>query len=184
MNRELRRRLQRAERQRTDGTAPRTVRISHYPLALVMSAHRPLDDQQRSSLLHQVHGAIDALTHGRATEDDMAHLFSAANITLVLVEQTMGNDASGLAVYAQAEALVKLAQQALLQVQERHGRTQRWGISGEELGRVNDMIELHDQFIEAADQRTIETAVRTGLQRMRQGYIALKAAELGPIHAA
>lgn len=184
MNRELRRRLQRAERQRTDGTAPRTVRLSPNPLAMVMSAHQPLDDRQRNSLLRQVHGAIDALTHGRATEAEMAHLFSAANITLVLVEQTMGKDASGLAVYAQAEALVKLAQQALLQVQDRHGRTQRWGISGEELGRLTDMIDLHDQFIEAADQRTIEAAVRTGYQRMRQGYVALKAEELGPIHAA
>jgi hypothetical protein len=178
MNRHLRRALARAERGRTDGREPRVVRMSPDPVEYALSARRPIEDAQREHLQMQVHSAIFALGHGSAEETDVVHLRSAANITLMLVEQTMGRDASGLSVLADATAAAQRAQEALLNIQERHKRVGRWGLDGQELRHLNAMADLHDQFLEAADQRTVAAAVAAAVERIRLGHSATTVAQL------
>jgi hypothetical protein len=82
------------------------------------------------------------------------------NITLVLSDMGYGSE------YIDC---IKSAQTGMLQCLERGQRTGRWGLDGQTISVLSDVISLHDEQIKVVTENTIMKAINEVGKRIENG---------------
>jgi hypothetical protein len=95
--------------------------------------------------------AMLALTQGRADLQSMGDLLAAHNVTLGLV---------GSLDYPDDTYITLRSQKALEDVVLRHKEVGRYVLKGSEMAAINDMLSLHDEFLDHVTVRQMEEALR------------------------
>jgi hypothetical protein len=96
------------------------------------------------------HGALTALTQGKATPADIDTLIAAFNITEALYRRGFGTD---------YKLVVLHGQQALRTVAARGAQAGRFILRAEEMTAINHVIELHDAQLDVISVLDMEQAV-------------------------
>jgi hypothetical protein len=96
------------------------------------------------------HGALAALTQGKATHADINTLIAAFNITEALYRRGFGTD---------YKLVVLHGQQALRVVGARGAESGRFILRAEEMTAINHVIELHDAQLDVITVLDMEQAV-------------------------
>lgn len=157
LNREQRRALEKAarrppKRQRTGNVETIARAVMHAQRAI-----QPVSADQARDLAIAYHGALNAIAHGKGTEEDANTLALAANIALMLVELGLGIDQL---------PTVHAGQDAIVNMMHREQRTGRLGFTGEELRAVQDLLDLHDAQL--ADRDCTEAVMVAALDECKR----------------
>jgi hypothetical protein len=96
------------------------------------------------------HGALAALTQGKATRFDVDTLIAAFNITEALYRRGFGTD---------YKLIVQQGQTALRTVAGRGKESGRFILRAEEMTAINQVIELHDAQLDVISVLDMEQAV-------------------------
>lgn len=131
---------------------PKPVRID--PVGYVLTGLKPLDQvgDELITLRLKNHGALAAMTQGRATNEDFNMLISALNVTEALMLQDMGTPWL---------PQLKAGQEALKAVGARYKQIKRFVLRGEEMAALNLAMEVHDAQLEICTVAQIEQAIMT-----------------------
>lgn len=97
--------------------------------------------------------ALEALPAGTATTDDVHVIANAVQLAFVLRE--IVEDEEGAVTETIAGGL-----SAVRRMYGRHEATGRWGVTGDELGKIRSALALADELIGAASRREIRDASR------------------------
>lgn len=108
------------------------------------------------------HGALKAITDGRATRDDLDVMIAALNITEALASQ---NQALGSDWWIE----VRAAQDAFLIMVRRGLAKDRFIFTGPELTAVNLAMEIHDAQIDKCTVAQLEEALLLVQKQIRDG---------------
>lgn len=131
---------------------PKPVRID--PVGYVLTGFKPVGQVgDELIMLHlKNHGALAALTQGRASNDDFNMLISALNVTEALMMQELG---------AEYSPELKAGQDALRAVGNRYKQIKRFVLRAEEMTALNLAMEVHDAQLEICTVAQIERAILT-----------------------
>ncbi|MGL4575106.1 MAG: hypothetical protein ACRCV9_09995 [Burkholderiaceae bacterium] len=103
------------------------------------------------------HAALVALTSGQGVGEHFDCLAQTVNISLTLAEAGYGSEAL---------FVIKAAQNALMQMLERHARIGKWGLSGTGLTVLREALNVFDQQIEAATAADVLECIGEVFRRM------------------
>lgn len=138
-----------------------------YPVDRSAWAHcvgmqQQLTDDQRTDLGMAVHTSIERLRIGQGIELDWHTLAAAVNVSLVLCERGVG-----------AEYLddIKTAQDALIEIMERHRRTGKWAFHGSGYVALTRAVEIHEAQIGAVTRDGCRAAMLEVRRRVDQGEV-------------
>lgn len=131
---------------------PKPVRID--PVGYVLIGFKPVGQVgDELIMLHlKNHGALAALTQGRASNDDFNMLISALNVTEALMMQELG---------AEYSPELKAGQDALRAVGNRYKQIKRFVLRAEEMTALNLAMDVHDAQLEICTVAQIERAIHT-----------------------
>jgi len=131
---------------------PKPVRID--PVGYVLTGMMPLDQvgDELITLRVKNHGALAALTQGRATNDDFNMLISALNVTEALMMQELG---------AEYSPELQAGQAALKEIGQRRKALGRFVLRAEEMTALNLAMDVHDAQLEICTVAQIERAILT-----------------------
>lgn len=131
---------------------PKPVRID--PVGYVLTGMMPLDQvgDELVTLRVKNHGALAALTQGRATNDDFNMLISALNVTEALMMQDMGTEYS---------PDLRAGQAALTAIGQRRKQIGRFVLRADEMKVLNLAMDVHDAQLEICTVAQIERAILT-----------------------
>lgn len=134
------------------------------PLAYVIESVRPVTAQDGFlvDLKIKNHGAMAALTHGRATRPDMDVLIAMSNMVEALY--TFGFGKEYVDVIAEG-------QQALIAVGRRGAESNKFILRAQEMSAINALIELHDAQMEVITVKDIERGIDMIRKRERAGQV-------------
>lgn len=123
------------------------------PLTWVINGFRRLDNKipEVMNLNIEVHHAASALAKGNATRHEIDFLLTAANISLALIEQGIGEGFDDVAIRGR---------DAVVAISGRGWEHNRFTAKGLELTAINELIELHDAQFEVITMSDLETATR------------------------
>ena len=129
---------------------PKPVRID--PVGYVLTGLKPLDQVGDELVMLRIknHGALAAMTQGRATNEDFNMLISALNVTEALMLQDMGTPWL---------PQLKAGQEALKAVGARYKQIKRFVLRGEEMAALNLAMEVHDAQLGICTVAQIEQAI-------------------------
>lgn len=137
--------------------------VSSEFVARLAEGDLPMGEAERRTLQLRLSAAVTAFLQGKATREDWGLLVGAFNTAAALCE-TAGNGQIGLDIlYA--------AQDAMINVAERHIHTNKLGLSGDELARVNDGLDLFEQLIAIVTKRQYLRAKDEVYRRMAAGRV-------------
>ena len=161
MNRELRRAMQRAERK---GTQPKRRPGKKYadPVGYVTEGLMLLKDHEDYSTKWSVlaRTAWFRITQGVGTHQDSNNVMAALNITQALKE-TLG--------YPDELGDIPRAEQALIQLLERGNQIGRLTPKAEEIAAVNELLILHDEFLDSITVKQMEDALLYAKKQINAG---------------
>lgn len=140
------------KKKRTKAYKPRPVRID--PIGYVLTGFKRLDQvgDELVTLRIKNHGALAALTQGRADALDFNMLISALNVTEALMRQQIG---------AEYSPALKNGQEALTAIGQRCRSIGRFVLRAEEMNALNLAMEVHDAQLEICTVDQIERAIHT-----------------------
>lgn len=142
LNRAQRRAMEKAARRPPKPQRSGNVEAIARAVTHAQRAIQPVTADQARDLAIAYHGALNAIAHGKGTDEDANTLALAANIALMLVEVGLGIDQL---------PTVHAAQDAIVNMMRREQRTGRFGFAGEELRAVQDLLDLHDAQLSDPD---------------------------------
>jgi hypothetical protein len=122
------------------------------PLTWAIESNKRLADHADYSLVWKVtvNGAMLALTQGTAGRQEINDLLAAHNGVLGLVK-TLN--------YPDDTYIMQRCQSALQSVVARFAEVGRYVLRGSEMAALNDMIALHDEFLDHVTVRQMEEAL-------------------------
>jgi hypothetical protein len=106
------------------------------------------------------HGAMTALTQGRATREDMDILVASLNIVEALYRRGFGAD---------YKDVVHAGLEALRSVGARGAATNKFILRADEMRALNEAMELHDAQLEVITVRDMDIAVKDVRNEFLQG---------------
>jgi hypothetical protein len=106
------------------------------------------------------HGAMTALTQGRATRADMDILVASLNIVEALYRRGFGAD---------YKDVVHAGLEALRSVGARGAATNKFILRADEMRALNEAMELHDAQLEVITVRDMDIAVKDVRNEFLQG---------------
>lgn len=112
-----------------------------------------MDHAMRESARTAYYLAVDALAAGRATTDDVHVIANAVQLAFVLREIVEDTDDAVTELMAGGLSAVR-------RVYGRHEATGKWGVSGDELGKIRDALGLADELLGVASRREVRDAAR------------------------
>jgi hypothetical protein len=132
------------------------------PVAYVMEGFSPVTSYTNYLLDVRIknHGAMTALTQGRATRADMDILVASLNIVEALYRRGFGAD---------YKDVVHGGLEALRSVGARGAPTNKFILRADEMRALNEAMELHDAQLEIITVRDMEVAVKDVRNEFLQG---------------
>lgn len=158
MNRAQRRAAERADRRMA---APAMRREIGRRTRQALDARAMAADQQLDLVIF-CSSALDALAHGQATDIDVNNLAMISNLSMILCERGIGGNVLDDVIEAQC---------AVVEIQQRQARTGRIGASGPGLQALRDLVDIHEQQLEAAPMGEVRAAISTMRNRMAAGHV-------------
>lgn len=128
---------------------------------------KPLADDQVTDLGLTYRMALELLRCGMGEECHVHTLACTSNIALVLAERSYGADSI---------EQIKQAQDGIMRCFGRGRRTGKWGLDGEAITAITQMIALHDAQLVVARQKDIREAIGEVHKRMNRGDVLGEAA--------
>lgn len=127
-------------------------------------------EQARDQLMLRELAALDAFTRGRARMTEWSDLVNLNNIA-----QTM----AGMGVMRE-EVLPAChrAEQDLIETAERYQRTRRWGLSGQAIEHMREVIRLHEAQRSSVARSVYEEAIRLTAARIKSGHATIDLAQV------
>lgn len=132
------------------------------PMACV-TRRMPLADDQTRDIGIAYHISLQAMLQGHGTEQSWSTLACSLNIALLLSEY---------GIEAAALPTIKLAQEALLRVRERAGRSGKWAFDGEGIRIILAAVNIHDEQISRATRGQVVAALVEVNRRVTEGETA------------
>ena len=156
MNRQQRRAAKFKRAARYDALAPlRTLDRAH-------QASTPLPDERIDEIAMLALSALESITTGHGTDDHVAGIALAINMTGSLIRQGIGTEAT---------EIVERAQTAIMSADARCFKTGKWGFTGQELTAIRDLLDVHERLIAASSQLEIRRALEDIRERTARGDI-------------
>ena len=140
----------------------RTRRIPLNPMACI-TRRMPLADDQTRDIGIAYRISLQTMLQGHGTEQSWSTLACAINMALLLSEA---------GIYPAAIPTIKLAQEALLRVRDRAGRSGKWAFDGEGIRIILAAVNLHDEQISRATRSQVVTALAEVHRRVTIGETA------------
>lgn len=125
----------------------------------VMSMQQPFTQNEQVKLNLPVREALQSFRDGTGTDVHWHTLAAITNVCLIRGE-SIGQEVVDVA---------KDGQEAILSVMERFNRTGKWGVSHDDLARLEVCIDLHEQLIELSTPAQMLQAFRDVINRMNAG---------------
>ena len=121
-----------------------------------------LTDDQLTDLGMAVHTSIERMRIGHGIELDWHTLAAAVNVSLILCERGVG-----------AEYLddIKSAQDALIEILERHRRTWKWAFHGAGYTALARAVELHEAQLATITRDSARAAMLEVRKRVDRGEV-------------
>lgn len=134
------------------------------PMDWVIQSIGPLREHDESSLLFKtrVNLAMQLLIRGQAGSIEMNDLVSAHNITQALVE---------LKGYPDTTRIMDRSLEALQQLFQRAVATGKPIVNAVQMAALNDMVGLHDEFVDAITLQDMERAREHALKGFAAGSV-------------
>lgn len=134
--------------------------------AHAIGMQQQLTDDQLTDLGMAVHVCIERLRTGGGIELDWHTLAAAVNVSLVLCERGIG-----------AEYLddIKIAQDALIEILERHRRTGRWAFHGSGYVALTRAVEIHEAQLTGITRDSARAAMMEVRRRVDRGDVLNRA---------
>jgi len=134
--------------------------------AHAIGMQQQLTDDQLTDLGMAVHVCIERLRTGLGIELDWHTLAAAVNVSLVLCERGIG-----------AEYLddIKTAQDALINILDRHLRTGRWAFDGSAYVALVRAVELHEAQLASITRDGARAAMLEVRRRVDRGEVLNRA---------
>ena len=129
---------------------PRPVLVD--PLGYVLESMKPITDHESYlvDLKLRNHAALTLLLKGQAAKQEINDLLAAHNATLGLVK-TLN--------YPDDTYIMQRSHSALQGVVARFAEVGRYVLRGSEMAALNEMISLHDEFLDHVTVRQMEEAL-------------------------
>lgn len=123
---------------------------------------QPMTDDQLTDLGMAVHTSIERMRIGHGIELDWHTLAAAVNVSLVLCERGIG-----------AEYLddIKTAQDALIDILERHRRTGRWAFHGSGYVALARAVQIHEAQLANITRDSARAAMLEVRKRVDRGEV-------------
>ena len=126
----------------------------------VMGMQQPFTRAEQTTLNLPVREALQSLRDGTGTDEHWNTLAAVVNVCLLRGER----------IAPEVVGVAKDGQAAVLDVLARHQRTGKWGVSHDDLSRIDPCIDLHEQLIELSTPAQMMQAFRDTLARMNTGH--------------
>lgn len=140
----------------------RPYRTDRSAWAQAIGMQQQLTDDQRTDLGMAVHTCIERMRTGNGIELDWHTLAAAVNVSLVLCERGIGAD------YLDD---IKAAQDALIEILERHRRTGKWAFHGAGYVALARAVEIHEAQLAAITRDSARAAMLEVRRRVDRGEV-------------
>ena len=132
------------------------------PVGYVMESLKPVSQHEDYLIDLRIknHGAMAALTQGRATRADLKTITAMNNITVALFSLGFGT---------QYNDELNAGRAALMSVAERGKLSDHFILRGDEMNALNTLLELHDAQLEVINVKHIEQAIEVVHKAARTG---------------
>lgn len=140
----------------------RPYRTDRSAWAQAIGMQQQLTDDQRTDLGMAVHTCIERMRTGNGIELDWHTLAAAVNVSLVLCERGVGAD------YLDD---IKAAQDALIEILERHRKTGRWAFHGAGYVALARAVEIHEAQLAAITRDSARAAMLEVRKRVDRGEV-------------
>lgn len=140
----------------------RPYRTDRSAWAQAIGMQQQLTDDQRTDLGMAVHTCIERMRTGNGIELDWHTLAAAVNVSLVLCERGIGAD------YLDD---IKAAQDALIEILERHRRTGKWAFHGAGYVALARAVEIHEAQLAAITRDSARAAMLEVRKRVDRGEV-------------
>jgi hypothetical protein len=139
---------------------PRPVLVN--PLAYVIEGMKPVAHHESYLIDLKIknHGAMTALTQGRATRADMDVLIAMNNITEALWRMGFGKE---------FDNVMRGGHQALVEIASRGAATSRFIVRASEMNALNDLMDLHDAQMDVITIKDMEAALALAKSEVKAG---------------
>jgi hypothetical protein len=139
---------------------PRPVLVN--PLAYVIEGMKPVAHHESYLIDLKIknHGAMTALTQGRATRADMDVLIAMNNITEALWRMGFGKE---------FDDVMRGGHQALVEIASRGAATNRFIVRASEMNALNDLMDLHDAQMDVITIKDMEAALALAKSEVKAG---------------
>jgi hypothetical protein len=142
---------------------PRKVMRKDSKAALrLLSAGKPMENEHQLNIGLNYRMAFQSLCSLHAKEEDFHNLAFSINIALILAEMGLGKEWI---------EQVKAAQVGLMRCLKRSEDTGRWGLDGDAIQLLKEVMKLHDEQLEEATQKQIAQAMQEMLVRLGDGDV-------------
>jgi len=139
---------------------PRPVLVN--PLAYVIEGMKPVAHHESYLIDLKIknHGAMTALTQGRATRADMDVLIAMNNITEALWRMGFGKE---------FDDVMRGGHRALVEIASRGAATSRFIVRASEMNALNDLMDLHDAQMDVITIKDMEAALALAKSEVKAG---------------
>lgn len=147
-----------SKKSRQEALIEQQQRIACYMQSVSMRKEEINVDKANGLVLGLI-AALENILAGKGTDSDAALIGGHFNMTSKMVDANLG----GSGDYAD---VVNAARAALIDMTERHDRTKRWGLTGEGIQAVRQMIELRDALLNCEENSVgVEAAFAQAIDR-------------------
>lgn len=122
----------------------------------------PLSPEEQDKFQTRYYAALDSFPRGEATRDTWQALADAINMTKSMCTAGLGD------AYLD---IVESAIDALSVCRDRFKRTQRWGMTGDEISAIRDTLRLVNAQYETVTLRGLARSVVDVRQKIQEGDI-------------
>lgn len=140
----------------------RPYRTDRSAWAHAIGMQQQLTDDQTTDLGMAVHTCIERLRTGHGIELDWHTLAAAVNVSLVLCERGIGPE------YLDD---IKTAQDALIEILERHRKTGRWGFHGAGYVALTHAVAIHEAQLANITHDSARAALLEVRRRVDRGEV-------------
>ena len=138
------------------------------PLNYFLGGLKRIDADHLVELNIKNHAAMDAICKGNGTKDHFDQLTGMQNMALVLTEMHFDNQYLEL-LYAGRDALHSLGERF-----RKHGK---FVLTGDEMQKINNVLEIHEAQLVALRVIDVERAYDTILHRLKHNINVMKIKE-------
>lgn len=140
----------------------RPYRTDRSAWAHALGMQQQLTDDQLTDLGFAVHACIERLRTGHGIELDWHTLAAAVNVSLVLCERGVGPE--------HLDA-IKTAQDALIEILERHRKTGRWAFHGSGYVALARAVQIHEAQLANITRDSARAAMLEVRKRVERGEV-------------